>query len=78
MARTAKEVASEYCTVAEWVPHDRVQPPAEAVRVLYADGLVQVATHAGGAIYLSSDRTYRYVQPMFWQPIPTEGGLSNG
>lgn len=74
---TAREVAHAYSPAAEWVPHDRrTPPPPEPVRVLYADGVVEVATHAGGAIYLLKDGTYRYVDPAFWQPLPEKGGVA--
>lgn len=69
---TPREKARLYSEVAEWVPHARCQPPPVPVRVLYADGVVAIATHAGGSIYLVANGMRRYVDPLFWQPLPEE------
>jgi len=67
---TANEIRQAYSPAAEWVPCGRAVPPAgEYVRVLYADGIVAVGYHAGGALYRWDNDTCRYVEAFFWQPV---------
>ena len=73
---SAAEIAKTYSENAAWVPHERATPPAgELVNVLYADGMVAKASYASGSIYLMGGNggMYRYVSPVFWQPIVGEG-----
>jgi hypothetical protein len=73
---TAAEVAEMYSPAAEWIPLVGALPPAEMVRVLYADGVVADAQRAG-KIFLTGGM-YQYVTPMFWQPIKADSAKGGG
>jgi hypothetical protein len=61
----------------EWFPLSTLPEGGRPVEVLYADGVVARAQFAG-RLPILEDGTYRYVDPVFWRPLPAAGGPGGG